>query len=137
MQTATIAPATSTVSNKSLWAARIIGGIGALFMIWDGAGKIFMVQPVVETSTMLGIPLSLIPAIGVIEIVLVALFLFPRTALLGAVLLTGFLGGPIAIHLRAGSDVFSVIFPIIMAAFFWGPLLLTDARLRELFPIRR
>jgi hypothetical protein len=86
--------------------------------------------PVVEAFARLGYPLSASVGIGILELVFTALYVVPRTAALGAVLLTGYLGGAVATQLRAGSGWFETIFPVIIGAIVWGGLALRDARVR-------
>ncbi len=90
----------------------------------------------VEATTLLGYPASLVLVIGVIEILCLAVYVIPRTALLGAVLLTGYLGGAVASQVRAGVGLFPIVFPLIMGALIWGGLLLRDDRLRA-YMLRR
>ncbi len=96
-----------------------------------------MPAPVVQAFTRLGLPLRDGPVLGILMLVLLIVYLVPRTSLLGAVLLTGYLGGAIATNLRAGSGPFETLFfPIVVGLFVWAPLYLTDTRLRGLFPVR-
>ena len=92
---------------------------------------------VVETFPQLGYPLSTAVAIGVIELACLVLYVVPRTSVLGAILLTGYLGGAIASHVRIGSPLFThPLFPIYVAALIWGGLFVRESRLRELVPLR-
>jgi hypothetical protein len=110
----------------------------ALFMLIDAGMKFTHAAPVTEANNQLGFPLHLVPAIGVLAFVLLALYLVRRTSVLGAVLFTGYLGGAIALHLRVDSPLFShTLFPIYIAVFLWGGLWLRDPNLRELFPVTR
>ncbi len=113
-----------------MWTGRIVSTLVALFMAFDSIIKVLKLAPAVEATTILGYPAHLVVVIGVIEIVCLAAYVIPRTALLGAVLLTGYLGGAVASQLRAGTPVFQVVFPLLMGALIWGGLLLRDARLR-------
>jgi hypothetical protein len=94
------------------------------------------VPAVVEAFGRLGVPLSLAPGIGILALICTAVYVVPRTTVLGAVLLTGYLGGAVATQVRAQSGVFEVIFPIIIAALVWGGLFLRDDRLRAFLPLR-
>ncbi len=124
-------------SKAALWGGRVLSGLGALFMGFDAVGKLVQPVEVVEGTTKLGYPASVIFPLGVVQLVCLALYLFPRTAVLGAVLWTGYLGGAVATHVRIGNPLFShVLFPLYVAAFFWGGLWLRDLRLRELVPFR-
>jgi len=137
---ATIAavPSTAFVSTPVLWTARIMRGLLIAFMLFDAVTKLLRIAPVLAACGQLGLPVGLVLPIGAILLVATALYAYPRTAVLGAVLLTGFLGGAIAIQLRAGSPAFAAFsFPMLMAVLAWGPLFLTDARVRAVMPVRR
>lgn len=133
MQTA---PQPMSSSTTMLWAGRIISALAVLFLIFDSMIKVLKLAPAVETTTQLGYPESLVITIGILELACLAVYVFPRTAALGAILLTGYLGGAIATNLRAGTPTFNVIFPVIIGALIWGGLFLRDARLRALVPLR-
>jgi hypothetical protein len=137
MQTAIRTDAHETPSAKALWAGRIMSGLAMLFMLMDSVGKLVQPEQVVKGTTDLGYPASVILGIGIVELVCTLLYIVPRTAVLGAILLTGYLGGAIATHVRVGNPVFShMLFPTYIAALFWGGLLLRDARLRAFLPFR-
>jgi hypothetical protein len=119
-----------------LWAGRIISALAVLFLIFDGVLKVLELAPAVEATVQLGYPADLVPVIGMIQLACLALYVIPRTAVLGAIMLTGYLGGAIATHLRVESGLFSLIFPILIAVLIWGGLFLRDARLRTLIPLR-
>lgn len=109
-----------------------------LFMTADAAIKLLRLKVVDEAMTLLGYPTSLGFPIGVLEAVLLVLYLVPRTAVLALVLFTGLFGGAIASHLRTGDPLFShVLFGVYLGALAWGGVWLRDARLRALFPVRR
>jgi hypothetical protein len=135
METTTQTPAAST---KGLWAGRILSTIATLFMIFDGVIHILMPPAVVEGFTKAGWPLSTARPLGIIELLCLTLYVIPRTSVLGAVLLTGYLGGAVAVNVRQLLPLFGyMLAPIYVAVFFWGGLYLREARLREIFPIRR
>ena len=122
------------ISNKgSLWAGRIISILPALFMLVDGVMKLVKPRVVVEATVNLGYPESVIVGLGVVLVACTILYLIPRTAVLGAILLTGYLGGAVATHVRVGGPLFSIIFPVIFGAMLWGGLYLRDERVRSLF----
>lgn len=124
------APATS---RRALWAGRILSGIPALFLLADGLGKLVAPPPVTESFTRMGLSPSLATAIGVLELVCLALYLLPRTAAVGAVLLSGFLGGAISLHVRLGDPLFThTLFPCYLGALLWAGLFLRDPRLPAL-----
>jgi DoxX-like family len=136
VQSDTHVPASS--SNRSrLWAGRIISGLPALFLLIDGIMKLVKPAIVVETTVKLGYPESVISGIGIVLLACTILYLIPRTAVLGAILLTGHLGGAVATHVRVGEEIFPVIFPLIIGALLWGGLYLRNERLRSLFPVVR
>jgi hypothetical protein len=93
--------------------------------------------PVVEAFTQLGYPLSTAVGLGVLELVCVALYVIPRTSILGAILLTGYLGGAVATQLRVGAVLFNLLFPVIHGVLLWGALVLRDDRLRTFISLRQ
>jgi hypothetical protein len=96
--------------------------------------KLLALPPAIEATTKLGYPASTLPLLGVLQLLFLATYLFPRTALIGAVLWTGYLGGAVATHLRVGDPVFShVLFPVYVAALLWGGLWLRDGRVSAMF----
>jgi hypothetical protein len=126
------------VSNKRLWAGRIMSALPVLFLLFDGVIHIMRIPPVVEAFAKLGYSISLAVPLGIIEIVCIVLYVIPRTSVLGAVLLTGYLGGAVATNLRTGAPLFSnVLFPVYVGVLLWGGLYLRDNALRAVFPVRR
>ena len=125
------------VSKTRLWAGRIIGALPALFLLLDGIMKLLKPAPVVEATVRLGYPESVILGLGIVLIACTLLYLIPRTSILGAILLTGYLGGAVAAHVRVSEGLFPISFPIIMGVLLWGGLWLRDDRLRALIPLRR
>lgn len=117
---------------------RAISGLAIAFLSMDAVMKFVKPAPVLEASAHLGLAESLIAPIGVILLVCTILYLIPATSILGAILLTGYLGGALFGNLRAGDPLFShVLFPVYMGAVVWGGLLLRESRLRALMPFRR
>ena len=128
----------SASKKKMLWAGRIIGGVAVLFLLWDAVIKVMQLTLAVEGTIRLGYPASLVFHIGIIELICVVVYVIPRTSVLGAVLLTGYLGGALATHLRIGNPLFThSLFPIYVGVLIWGALVLRDDRLRRLIPLRR
>lgn len=124
---------TGTSSSALRWTGRVLSGISAAFLFADGAAKVAQVAPVMEGSAKLGYPVHTMFGIGLVLMICTLLYTIPRTAVLGAVLLTGYLGGAIATHVRVEDPLFShVLFPIYVAAFVWGGLYLRDKRVRAL-----
>lgn len=108
----------------------------ALFLLLDGAMKLIKPEPVVSATVELGYSETVIVPLGVVLLACTILYLIPRTAVLGAILLTGYLGGAVATHVRAGQGPFEILFPVIFGALLWGGLVLRDDRLRTLIPLR-
>ena len=128
---------TAPVSKKQLWAGRILTALPVLFLLLDGVMKLFSPAPVVEGMIKLGYPLSLTTTIGIILLISVVLYAIPRTSVLGAILLTGYLGGAVASNVRVGNPLFGYILaPVYVALFIWGGLYFRDERLRALIPLR-
>lgn len=115
-------------ANAILWTGRIVTAIVALFMTMDAVTHLAKPQPVVAAFAQLGLPLALSIPIGVLALACTALYVIPRTAVLGAVLLTGYWGGAVAIQARAGSAVFPTIFPLILGVLAWTALGVRDRR---------
>lgn len=124
-----------SASNTAIWAGRIFGGLPALFLLVDGVMKLFKPAIVVDTSAQLGYPESSLVGIGLTLLVSTLLYLVPRTRVLGAVLLTGYLGGAAATHVRVGGPIFPVIFPVLLGTMLWAGLWFRDSRVRPLLPI--
>jgi DoxX-like family len=117
--------------KRRIWTGTIISAIAVLFLLFDSVGKLLKVQPVIDGTARLGYSEGAIQPIGVILLICVVAYLIPRTAILGAVLLTGYMGGAIATHVRVGSPLLThELFPVYVAALFWSGLFLRDERLR-------
>lgn len=130
---AAMRPAAAGASTRALWAGRILSGIAVAFLTFDMGIKLSGAKEAVEGTVQLGWQPHHLPILGLIQLVCLILYLVPRTAPLGAVLWTGYLGGAIATHLRLDNPLFThVLFPIYVAAFLWGGLYLRDARVRAL-----
>ena len=121
-------------SATRLWTGRIMSALAILFLLFDTVGKLLRLAPFVEGTTQLGYPASAVLGIGVLELLCLVGYLIPRTAILGAVMLTGYLGGAVATHVRVGSPLFThILFPVYVGVLIWGGLYLRDPRLRGLF----
>ncbi|HET6669974.1 MAG TPA: DoxX family protein [Pyrinomonadaceae bacterium] len=127
---------TPSISKGRLWAGRILGGLPALLLLVDAIGKLVKPAPVVEATVKLGYPESVIIGIGVVLLICTILYLLPKTAVLGAILLTGYLGGAVATHVRAGEGWFPILFPIVFGVLLWAGLWLRDERLQKLIPLQ-
>ena len=124
-------------TSSRVWTGRIVGGLPALFMLVDAGMKLVKPAFVVEATVNLGYPENVIVPLGIVLAASTILYLIPRTAILGAILVTGYLGGAVATHVRVGGPTFSIIFPIIFGILIWGGLYLRDPRVSTLIPVRR
>jgi hypothetical protein len=125
-------------SKGKLWTGRIASGVIVLFMLFDGIIKLIKPAPVVESFAQLGYPLSVAIGIGIAALASTVLYAIPRTSVFGAILLTGYLGGAVATHVRVGNPLFShVLFPVYMGVLIWGGIYLRNERLRDLIPLER
>jgi uncharacterized membrane protein YphA (DoxX/SURF4 family) len=124
---------TPSVSKKMQWAGRIVSALPVLGLIFSGIMKFTNAEDLVKEFTRLGWSAGLAPALGITELACTALYVIPRTSVLGAILLTGYLGGATATHVRI-SDPF--VAPIVMGVLVWLGLYLRDPRLRALIPLR-
>jgi hypothetical protein len=114
-----------------------MSALSALFLLMDGGMKLAKPKQVVEATVELGYPESVIVYLGIVLLVCVVLYVVPRTSVLGAVLLTGYLGGAVATHVRVGSPLLThTLFPIYLAVLVWGGLYLCDRRVRAIIPLR-
>ena len=127
---------TVPISPKTLWAGRIISALPILFLLFDGIAKLFKPAFVVEGTLKYGYAESVIIPLGIVLTLCTILYAIPRTAVLGAILLTGYLGGAVNTHVRAGEGWFPILFPVIFGVLLWGGLYLRDERLRALIPLR-
>jgi hypothetical protein len=127
---------TIPASRLQTLTGRALSGFVALFLLFDGAVKLVPPQAVIDISRQLGYSSDTIFGVGLVLLACLALYLIPQTASLGALLLTAYLGGAVATHVRVGSPLFSVLFPTFVAAMVWGGLLLRKPSLRVLLPFR-
>jgi hypothetical protein len=140
MQAQMQAPAisTGTISGGAIWTGRVLSGLAIVFLVFDGGIKLVPLDIVITTSQQLGIPTELARTLGVLTLACTVLYAFPRTSVLGAILLTGYMGGAIYTHLRAGSPLFThTLFGVYLALLIWGGLYLRDERVRALIPFQR
>jgi len=128
-------------NGRSKTLARIgwgLSGVTILFMLFDASGKLFLESHVVEATTKIGYPVAAIQPIGIIALICTILYAVPRTAILGAVLLTGFYGGAVASKVRIEDPLFSsILFGVYFGLIAWGGLYLRDEQMSTLFPFRR
>ena len=128
---------TARVSKTASVAGWVIGGLPALMLVLDGVMKLVKPEPVIKATVELGYPETTIIGMGIAVLVSAVLYLIPGTAVLGAILLTGYLGGAVASHVRAGHEPFNIAFPVLFGVLLWLGLYLRDRRLRALLPWRR
>ena len=122
-------------SKIQRWASYVFSALTILFMVLDAFGKFAKPVQVVDAFTRLGIPIALSTSIGLLLVACTVLYAIPRTAVLGAVLMTGYLGGAVAIHMRAGSTSFETVFPVIFGVLAWAGVYLRICGLRRVFPV--
>jgi hypothetical protein len=134
MEDAGMAPVSQQVPSKArLWSGRTLSVIAVLFLLMDSVMKIVKAAVAVTGTIELGYPESAVVTIGIVQLLCLALYMVPATSVLGAILLTGYLGGAIATHVRVGNPLFThVLFPIYVAALVWGGLYLRDRRIGAL-----
>jgi hypothetical protein len=125
------------LSGARIWTGYILSGLSSLFLLFDGVMKLFKPAVVVNGTVELGYSEAVIIPLGIVLTAITILYVVPRTAVLGAVLLTGYLGGAVATHVRVGNGAFEIVFPIVFGALVWGGLYLRDHRVAELLPIRK
>jgi len=125
----------SSGSNATRWIGYVMTILPALFLLLDGVMKLFKPGFVVDATSKLGYQESVIVPIGIVLVICTVLYLLPVTSVLGAILLTGYLGGAVATQIRAGQGAFPIVFPIIIGALIWGGLYLREYRLRSLLPL--
>jgi hypothetical protein len=124
---------TAAITNPARWTGRILSGIPMLFLAFDAVIKVAQLPVAVEASARLGFSANAVLGLGIVELACLVLYAFPRTAVLGAAILTGYLGGAVETHVRLGDPVFShVLVPIYVALMLWGGLALRDRRVRAL-----
>lgn len=124
-----------TPSRMALRFGRILTGLIVLFVAIDGIGKVLKIAPVMEACIPLEIPERVIPGLGGALILATSLHAIPQTSILGAILLTGYLGGAVWTHVRMGGPVFPMIFPVILGAILWLAMYLREPTLRALIPL--
>jgi hypothetical protein len=130
-------PAFPSPSPALVWTGRVLSLVVVLFLLFDGAIKLLEIGPVVDAFHQLGYPVQTAPGIGLLALGCAVLYAVPRTAVLGAIVLTGLLGGAIASHVRVNDPLFShTLFGVYLGVMAWGGLWLRDDRLRAMIPLR-
>ena len=125
----------SPVSKTTLWIGRVMSALPALLVLLSSVMKLMKMAAVVEGFARTGVPERLIIPVGVIELACVIIYVMPQTAVLGAILMTGLLGGATITTLRIGDPTYPM--PVVLGMLAWGGLFLRDTRLRELIPLRK
>jgi hypothetical protein len=130
-------PVATAAGTRGRLAGRVFTGLAAAFLLMDASMKVFALQPAVEGTTALGYSAGTVVPLGIIQSICLLAFLVPGTAVLGAVLLTGYLGGAVATHVRMASPLLShTLFPVYLGVLVWAGLWLRDDRVRALLPLR-
>ncbi|MBN1985080.1 MAG: DoxX family protein [Prolixibacteraceae bacterium] len=120
-------------SKKPVVTGWIFSGLAILFLLFDAVGKLMKPEMVVEGTVTLGYPESVITGLGTVLLLCTILYAIPRVSFIGALLLTGYLGGAVATHVRVENPLFShILFPVYVAIFIWGGLYLRNKKLREI-----
>jgi DoxX-like protein len=122
----------AATSKPRIWTGRILGALSVLFLLMDAGMKLFKPPFVVQATVQLGYRESTIVGIGVVLLCCTVLYVIPRTAVLGAILLTAYLGGAVASNVRAGTPFFNVVFPVVFAVVVWASLALRNRRLESI-----
>ena len=127
--------ATTPISPRMLWTGRILSALPVLMLLFSAVMKLAQPAPVLQEFGRLGYQENVILGLGILELVCTVIYLIPRTAVLGAILLTGYLGGAIATHVRVGDPITNYA-PVVLGILLWGGLYLRDERVRALIPLR-
>lgn len=131
-------PQSETVSSGARWAGLIVSGLVVAFLLFDAVIKLIPLDVVTQTMAQLGYPAGLARTLGVLTLICTILYVLPQTSVLGAILLTAYLGGAVATHVRIGNPLFShALFGVYLGVMIWGGLFLRDRRLRDLIPLVR
>jgi hypothetical protein len=124
------------VMVKQERAGQVISALVVLFMVFDGVIHMMKIAPVVDGFAPLGFPLSVAVPLGILELFIAALYAIPGTAVIGAMLLTAYLGGATAAQVRIGADLFPIVFPALLGVLLWSGLYLREERVRALMAAR-
>jgi len=129
--------ALAPISRGALWTGRVMSGLVIAFLLFDATIKLIPLEVVITSSQQMGIPVGLIPTLGILTLVGTLLYAYPKTSVLGAIFLTGYLGGAIYAHLRLDDPLFThTLFGVYLGLLIWGGLYLRDERVRALIPFR-
>ncbi|HEV2215014.1 MAG TPA: DoxX family protein [Terracidiphilus sp.] len=125
------------VGRGRMWTGRVLTTLTVLFLLFDAWGKLMKPPQVAQAFVQMGMPIGMSVPLGVILVVCAVLYAYPKTEVMGALVLTGYLGGAVALQWRIGNPVFETIFPVLFAVLMWAGLFLRERGLEELFPWRR
>ena len=128
-------PANSPVSKPALWTGRVMSALPVLMILFGSVMKLMKTPAVIEGFARAGLPARFIITVGTIELVCIIVYVIPQTAVLGAILMTGLLGGATLTEIRIGDPTWPV--PVVVGMLAWGGLFIRDLRLRELIPLRK
>ena len=132
---AAVAPTVPRISPSARRAGVVVSAIPMLFLAMDATMKVLQVAPALEGTAQLGYPTEVVMPLGLLQMALLIVSIVPRTAMLGAILWTGYLGGAVATHVRVGNPLFThMLFPVLLGGLLWLGLWLRDARVRALLP---
>lgn len=126
------------LEKAARWTGRIVSGLLVALFLMDATMKLIVIQPVIDGSIKMGWPADVITTrtLGAVLVIATLLYAWPRTAVLGAIILTGYLGGAVAVHVRVADPLFThTLFAVYLGVALWGALWLRDARLRALIPL--
>jgi hypothetical protein len=127
---------TTPISKAALWTGRIITSLIVLFLLFDGVTKVIKAGPVLKAAAQLGFSVTQVVGIGAVLIICTIIYVIPRTSVLGAILLTGYLGGATASQVHAANPIFETLFPVIFGLLVWAGIYLRNERLHDLIPVR-
>ena len=129
---------TQPTSKVALWAGRIITTLVVLFLLFDCTIKLLNLPVAIDGTVVLGYQASVVVPLGILLLICLIIYLIPQTSVLGAILITGYLGGAIATHVRLENPLFShILFPVYVGLMIWGGLYLRNQRLRTLIPLNK
>lgn len=129
---------TQSTAKIALWAGYIITTLVVLFLLFDCTIKLLNLPMAIDGTVVLGYPASVVVPLGILQLICLMIYLLPQTSVLGAILITGYLGGAIATHVRLGNPLFShILFPVYVGLMIWGGLYLRNQRLRALIPLNK
>ena len=132
-----LASQAAPVSKKMLWTGRVMSVLVVLFLLFHASLKLLRLAPALEATARLGYPVSVVFPLGIVLLACTVLYAIPRTSLLGAILVTAYLGGAVATNVRVSNPLFGyILFPVYLALLLWGGLYLRDERLRALIPAK-